>query len=367
MTASQLKMRRREFLSASAIALGALGATTLSSVAATADFSAPKPVKTIPMVIGYHNNKIKIERVTYLARNTQTEIVANLFKPEGFDENKKYAGIVVAHPNGGVKEQTAGLYAAHLAENGFVTLAYDSTYQGESGGLPRLMENPPQRVDNISDGIDFLSTLSFIDPERIGVLGICAGGGYAINATQTDLRIKAVATVSMFDMGQARREAMGSLSYEARMERLKEAGRERSREAKGGAPRYINIVPDSPADITDKTPLAYRQGYEYYRTKERALHPNSPNRYLFSSLPQQMAFFPFTQIETISPRPILLIAGSKADTKFWSDKAYELAKEPKERFIVEGATHIDMYDQLQYVNPAVERLNSYFKRYLVEA
>ncbi|MHC5306513.1 alpha/beta hydrolase [Bartonella sp. LJL80] len=357
-------MKRREFLGASAAALtGALAANAVSAAVAVAQ-TAPVPIKTEPMVIGYKSDKITIERVRYTARNTQTEIVANLFKPAGFSNTKKYAAIVVVHPNGGVKEQTAGLYAAHLAELGFITLAYDSTYQGESSGLPRLMENPPQRVDNISDAIDYVSTLSFVDPERVGVLGICAGGGYAMSATQTDLRIKAVATISMFDMGEARREAMGALSYDARMARLKEAADERSKEANGGVPRLINIVPDSPEAFTDTTPVSYRQGYEYYRTPERALHPNSPNRYVFSSLPQQMAFFPFSQIETISPRPILVIAGSEADSKFWSDKAFEKAKEPKERFVVEGATHIDMYDRMQFVTPAVERLNRYFSHYL---
>ena len=147
---------------------------------------------------------------------------------------------------------------------------------------------------------------------------------------------------------------------------MKDAAEARSREARGEAVRLVPVVPDSPADFTENTPQLYREGYDYYRTP-RAQHPNSPNRYMFSSLPLQMAFFPFDQLDTISPRPLLLIAGSKADTLFWSQDVYEKAKEPKELHIVEGATHIDMYDRPQFVTPAVAKLAAFFGRHLAEA
>ena len=203
-----------------------------------------------PAVIGYPNQKgVTIERVTYPARNIGTAIVANLFKPAGFQASRKYAAIVVTHPFGGVKEQTAGLYALRLAEQGFLTLAYDASYQGESGGEPRLMEVPAQRLDDISCAIDFLVRHPQVDAERIGSLGICAGGGYALCNAATELRVKAVAAVSTFNLGEARREGMGTISYEERMKRLKDAGEARSREARGEPVRLVPVVPDSAAEL----------------------------------------------------------------------------------------------------------------------
>ena len=320
-----------------------------------------------PAVIGYPNQQgVTIERVTYPARNIGTRIVANVFKPAGFQPSRKYAAIVVTHPFGGVKEQTSGLYALRLAEQGFLTLAYDASYQGESGGEPRLMEVPGQRLDDISCGIDFLAQHPQVDAARIGSLGICAGGGYALCHAATELRVRAVAAVSTFNLGAARREGMGTITYAERMKRLADAGLARSREAAGEPVRLVPVVPDSPASFNAQTPGLYREGYDYYRTP-RAQHPNSPNRYVFSSLPQQMAFFPFEQLDTISPRPLLVIAGSRADTLFWSREVYERAKEPKELHVIEGATHIDLYDRPPFVTPAVAKLAGFFGRHLTEA
>lgn len=343
---------RRNFLKASAASV-VLGASTVS-----AESTAVKE----PAVIGYPNRKgVTIERVSYPARNIGTRIVANLFKPAAFDANRRYAAIVVTHPFGGVKEQTSGLYAQHLAEQGFITLAYDASYQGESGGEPRLMEVPAQRLDDISCAIDFLVSHPQVDAGRIGSLGICAGAGYALCNAATELRVKAVAGVSTFNLGEARREGMGTISYAERMKRLKDAADARSREARGETVRLVQVVPDSPDAFTESTPVLYREGYDYYRTA-RAQHPNSPNRYVFSSLPLQMAFFPFDQLDTISPRPLLVIAGSKADTLFWSQDVFRKAKEPKELHLIEGASHMDMYDRPQFVVPAVAKLTSFFGR-----
>jgi hypothetical protein len=318
----------------------------------------------MPAVIGYPNEKgVTIERVTYPARTLGTRIVANLFNPAGFAVSRRYAAVVVTHPFGGVKEQTAGLYAQRLAEEGFIALAYDASYQGESGGEPRLMEVPAQRLDDISCAIDFLAQHPQVDGERIGSLGICAGGSYALCQAQTELRVKAVAAVSTFNLGEARREGMGTISYEERMKRLRDASDARSREARGEPVQLVPVVPDSAASFTERTPQLYREGHDYYRTP-RAQHPNSPNRYMFSSLPQQMAFFPFEQLETIAPRPLLVIAGSKADTLFWSQQVYQRAKEPKELHVVDGATHIDLYDRPQFVTPTVAKLREFFGRHL---
>ena len=354
---------RRVFLGASAAVLSA-AATAKHALAATADNPAQAGPVKLPAVIGYPSTKgVTIERITYPARNMGTRIVANLFKPAGVTVSGRYAAVVVTHPFGGVKEQTAGLYAQHLAEEGFIALAYDASYQGESGGEPRLMEVPAQRLDDISCAIDYLVRHPQVDDERIGSLGICAGGAYALCHAQTELRVKAVAAVSTFNLGEARREGMGTISYEERMLRLRRAAEARSREARGEPVQLVPVVPDTAASFTEHTPQLYREGYDYYRTP-RAQHSNSPNRYVLSSLPQQMAFFPFEQLETISPRPLLVIAGSKADTLFWSQQVLQKAKKPKELFIVDGATHIDMYDRPQFVAPAVAKLKEFFGRHL---
>jgi uncharacterized protein len=361
-----IDQRRREFLGASAgILTGAFAGG--SSMAASGTASArPAPARQ-PAVLGYAGNKgVTIERVTYPARNMGTPIVANLFKPAGLDASRRHPAIVVTHPFGGVKEQTAGLYAQHLAEQGFVTLAYDASYQGESGGEPRLMEVPAQRLDDISCAVDFFVKHPQVDAGRIGSLGICAGGGYALCHAATELRVKAVAAVSTFNLGEARREGMGTISYAERMKRLKDAGEARSREARGEPVQLVPVVPDSAASFTESTPQLYREGHDYYRTP-RAQHPSSPNRYVLSSLPLQMAFFPFEQLDTISPRPLLVIAGSRADTLFWSQEVYEKAKEPKELHLIEGATHIDMYDRPQFVAPAVRKLTEFFGQHLADA
>jgi Hydrolases of the alpha/beta superfamily len=367
MVNESVDQKRRLFLGTSAFVLS--GAVVASSVFGGAgSASAQSAAAKGPAVVNYPNDKgVTIERVTYPARNMGTNIVANLFKPANFDSSKKYAAVVVTHPFGAVKEQSSGLYAQRLAEAGFIGLAYDASYQGESGGEPRLMEVPAQRVDDISCAIDFLVQHPQVDPARIGSLGICIGGSYALNHAQHEHRVKAVAAVSTFDIGQGRREGLsGSISYEERIRRLKDAGEQRSREARGEPVRLVPVVADSPNDFTPATPVMYREGYEYYRTA-RGQHPNSVNRYMFSSLPQQMAFYPFEMIETISPRPLLIIAGSKAETKFWSDQVYEKAREPKELFVVEGATHVDLYDKPQFVGPAIARLTNFFEQHLASA
>lgn len=370
MDENAINVKRRKFLGTSAAALGGVsmvsaGMAVPDRASAQSKAAAGPQAATSPTVIGHPDFKgVHVERVTYRSRNTGSRIVANLFKPANYDPAKKYAAVVVTHPIGGVKEQTAGLYALKLAEQGFIALAYDASYQGESGGEPRLMELPSARVDDVSDSVDFLSALAQVDANRIGSLGICGGGGYVLNAAQTELRVKAVATVSAADIGGLRREGLAnSRTYEERMKLLQEATVQRTREARGEAVRLTASVPETDK-FTANTPVMYREGYEYYRTA-RGQHPNSPARSVFSSLPSQMAFLAFEQIETISPRPILMIAGSKADSLYFSENAYKKASEPKELFLVSGATHIDMYDKPQYVTPAVAKLQAFFNRHLV--
>lgn len=309
-----------------------------------------------------NNQGVSVQKVSF--QNNVITVVGNLYTPANFDKSKKYPTIVVVHPFGGVKEQTAGHYAQKLAEEGFIALAYDAAYQGESGGTPRFMEIPDMRVEDVSCAVDYLTTLSEVDENRIGAMGVCTGGAYAIKAAQRDYRIKAVAGVSTFDLGRARREGLNnSMSYEERVKRLEEVGKQRTLQARGEKIRLAAAIPDSPAQFTDKTPTLYKEGYEYYRTP-RGQHPNAPARYVFTSLARQMDFFPYDQIDTISPRPVLFVAGSEADTLYYSEDGYNKAKEPRELFIIPGATHMDLYDKPQYVPIVVAKLTEFYGKSL---
>lgn len=307
-------------------------------------------------------NGVTVRKVSF--PNNSINVVGNLYLPANFDKSKKYPAIVVVHPFGGVKEQTSGHYAEKLAEQGFIALAYDAAYQGESGGMPRLMEIPDMRIEDVSCAVDYLVTLPEVDGNRIGVAGVCTGAAYAVKAAQRDYRIKAVAGVSTFDLGRARREGLSnSLSRDERVKRLEEVGKQRTRQARGEAVQLAAAIPDSPAQFTDKTPVLYREGYEYYRTP-RGQHPNAPARYTFTSLARQMDFFPFDQIDTISPRPVLFVAGADADTLYYSQDGYNRAKEPRELFLIPGATHMDLYDKPQHVAPVVAKLKEFFGKAL---
>jgi fermentation-respiration switch protein FrsA (DUF1100 family) len=305
-------------------------------------------------------NGVKVQKVSYPNR-LGINIVANLFLPPDVDRTKKYPAIVVGHPFGGVKEQTSGLHAQKLAELGYVTLAYDACFYGESGGYPRYIEVPEMKVEDFSAAIDFLSNHSLVDKNRIGVLGICGSGGYSIAAAAIDHRIKALATVSMYDMGRARREGINKvISYEQRMKTLDEIGEQRTREFAGEKRKDIRALPEK---IDANTPQFALDFLDYYDTP-RGNHPNSTAYYSYTSLAPMMNFFPFAQIETISPRPLLFIMGEKAVSAYFSEDAYKKASEPKELFVVPGASHVDLYDRPEYMKVTLKKLDEFFKQYL---
>jgi len=302
-----------------------------------------------------------IQKVTFL--NRHITVVANLHLPKGFDQNKKYPAILIGHPAGGVKEQTAGLYAQKLAELGYIALAFDASYQGESGGEPRYLEDPAVRVEDFRAATDYLSSHPSIDENRIGLLGICAGGGFAIKAAETEHRIKAIATISMADLGQLRRDGLnGSLKSQIQ-QRLDMVAAQRTQEVKGGEVKYMNYVPNTLAEIPVNAPAMYEEGYEYYRTK-RGQHPNSTNKYLLTSLDKLIGFTALDHVELISPRPLLLIAGSTADTYYYSQQAYDKALEPKELYTIEGASHVALYDTPKYVDEIVRKLKDFYGKNL---
>ena len=306
-------------------------------------------------------NGVKRQQVTFHNRFL-IDVVGNLYFPADYDPAKKYAAIIVGHPFGGVKEQTSGLHARKLAEMGYVTLAFDASYYGESGGYPRRIESPEVRVEDFSAAVDFLTNHPAVDAGQIGVIGICGGGCYSVSAAQIDHRIKALATISMYDMGRARRQGVGDTqTYEQRMAILDEIGCQRTAEYGGAARKNIRALPEKVDESTPKFAIDF---LDYYDNPERGKHPNSTGYYSYTSLAPMMNFFPFAQIETISPRPVLFIVGENAVSKYFSEDAYEKAAEPKELFVVPGATHVDLYDRPEYLKITLPKLDAFFKQYL---
>jgi fermentation-respiration switch protein FrsA (DUF1100 family) len=261
--------------------------------------------------------KVNIHPVPYLLRGL--EIAANVYTPADYTPNGTFPAITVAHPNGGVKEQTAGRYAQRLAEWGYVTIAADASYQGASGGEPRSVDKPFYRTDDVHGMADFIATYPGVDVARLGALGICGGGGYTLKAAQSDKRFAAVATVSMFNSGRVRRNGMQDSQRDTIQERLQRASAARAQEAAGGEILYAGD-----ADLTDEEIAAqpfdlYRQGYEYY-WKTHA-HPGSTFKYTMSSLLDLMTFDATDEIELID-QPLLMLAGSEADTLYMTDEAF---------------------------------------------
>ncbi len=299
------------------------------------------------------------ESVRFTSKGLQ--LAGNLYYPESTEDG--LPAVVVGHPFGGVKEQTAGLYAQELAAKGFVALTFDASYQGESEGEPRFLEDPSTRVEDIRSAVSFLTTVARVDPDRIGALGICASGGYVPNAAATDQRIKAVGTISAADIGSLYRDGLGGgQSVEQLQQALAAAAVDRTAQAQGAKPTLAHVVPE-PDEITADTPSLFAEGTNYYRTP-RAQHPNSPNWYVTSSIVPIAAYSSYDHVDLISPRPLLMIAGTESDTLYFSEQAIAKAVEPKELYVIDGATHIDLYDRPQYVGPAVEKLAEFFAKYL---
>jgi len=305
--------------------------------------------------------KVNIHPFTYKLNGI--DIAANVYTPANYDASKKYAAIVVAHPNGGVKEQTAGLYAQFLAEQGYITLASDAAYQGASGGEPRHTDKPQFRTEDIHGMADFITQFAGVDANRLGVLGICGGGGYSLKAVQSDKRFKAVATLSMFNSGEVRRNGFQNSLINTIQDRLQQATKARAQEMNGGEIMYSGIASITDEEIA-KTPTdLYREGYTYYYRNYS--HPNSTFLYTTSSLLDLMSWDATNQIELIN-QPLLMIAGSKADTKYMTEEAFAKAinAKNKELFLIEGATHIQTYWKPEYVKQIEIKLSDFFHKNL---
>ncbi|MEN5085069.1 alpha/beta hydrolase [Sphingobacterium faecium] len=305
--------------------------------------------------------KVNIHPVKYKLNGI--DIAANVYTPANYDPAKKYPAVVVAHPNGGIKEQTAGLYAQRLAEAGYITIAADASYQGASGGEPRHTDKPQFRTEDIHGMADYIAGYAGVDPARLGALGICGGGGYTLKAAQSDKRFKAVATLSMFNSGEVRRNGFQKSQLNTIEQRLKQASDARAQEAAGGEIKYSGVASITDEEIA-KTPTdLYREGFEYYYRTHA--HPNSTFLYTTSSLMDLMTWDAKDGIELID-QPLLMIAGSKADTKYMTDEAFPMAKNAKnkELFLIDGATHIQTYWKKEYVAQAVDKLINFYGKNL---
>jgi uncharacterized protein len=305
--------------------------------------------------------KVNIHPVTYKLNGI--DISANVYTPANYDPSHKYPAVVVAHPNGGVKEQVAGLYAQRLAEQGYITIAADAAYQGASGGLPRNVDKPANRIEDIHGMADFITQYTGVDANRLALLGICGGGGYSLVAAETDKRFKSVATVSMFNSGRVRRNGYNDSQLHTIQARLEQASAARAKEAAGGEVLYSGDANLTDEQIANLPFDLYRQGYEYY-WKTHA-HPNSTFKYATSSLLDLMSFDVTDHIDLID-QPLLMVAGSKADSLYMTQDAFKKAvnAKDKELSLIDGATHIETYWKPQYVDQAMGKLAEFFGKIL---
>ncbi|HCB2207446.1 TPA: alpha/beta hydrolase [Citrobacter farmeri] len=309
----------------------------------------------------YKSDNVTQQKVTF-KNQYQMNVVGNLFIPKTMNQNAKNPAIVVGHPMGAVKEQSSNLYAQKLAEQGFVTLAIDLSFWGESEGKPGHLVSPEIYADDFSAAVDYLSTQPYVDPEKIGVLGICGSGSFAISAAKIDPRMKAIATVSMYDMGSAFRNGLNhSQTPEQRLAFIKSAIEQRFAEFKGAEKAYI---PGTVNKLDDSTPAIQREFFDFYRTERGGYTPQGEKedlttKPLLSSIGKFMNFYPFNDIETISPRPMLFITGDQAHSKEFSEDAWKRAAQPKELYVVPGAGHVDLYDRTDLI--PFGKLTSFFK------
>lgn len=312
----------------------------------------------------YTSDQVTVQKVTF-KNQYQMKVVGNLFIPKSVNSNERYPAIVVGHPMGAVKEQSSNLYATKLAEQGFITLAIDLSYWGESEGNPGHLVSPEIYSDDFSAAVDFLSNQALVNKDRIGVLGICGSGSFVISAAKIDPRMKAIATVSMYNMGAAARSGLrGSTTLEQRKAIIQSAIAQRFVEFNGGDKVYI---PGTVNKLDDNTNAIQREFFDFYRTPRGAYTPKGEKpelttKPLLSSIVKFMNFYPFNDIDTISPRPMLFITGSVAHSREFSEDAYKKAAEPKELYIVPGAGHVDLYDRVNLI--PFDKLTSFYKKNL---
>ncbi|GLS39961.1 MULTISPECIES: alpha/beta hydrolase [Mesorhizobium] len=312
----------------------------------------------------YTSDQVNLEKVSFRSQY-QLNVTGNLFTPRNLAQNAAIPAIVVGHPMGAVKEQSANLYATKMAEQGFVAMSIDLPFWGESEGQPRNAVSPDFYAEAFSAAVDFLGTRPFVDRERIGGIGVCGSGSFIISAAKIDPRLKAIATVSMYDMGAANRNALNhSLSVEQRKQIIAAAAEQRYVEFEGGE---IAVAGGTDLELTADTHPIQREFYDFYRTPRGEFTPAGASdqrttKPTVTSNVKFMNFYPFNDIETISPRPMLFITGDQAHSREFSEDAYKRAAEPKEFVWVPGAGHVDLYDRVDLI--PFDKLSSFFNQHL---
>jgi uncharacterized protein len=309
----------------------------------------------------YISNQLDARAVTFRNQFGQ-RISGNLFVPNNMNRSSRNPAIVVSHPMGAVKEQSANLYAQKLAEQGFVTLSIDLAYWGSSEGEPRNVVAPDNYAESYNAAVDYLRTVDYVDRERIGALGICGSGSFVISAAKIDPRIKAVGTVSMYDMGAANRDGLGnSVTLEQRRETLAQAAAQRDAEFTGAAPEYTS---GTVHELTADSSPVEREFYDFYRTSRGSYTPEGATAQTtthptLTSNTRFLNYFPLEEIETISPRPMMIVTGEQAHSREFAEAAYQRAAEPKQFVLVPGAGHVDLYDRVDLI--PFDRLTEFYR------
>lgn len=304
------------------------------------------------------SDKVTVEKVSFKTRYGIT-LAGDLYRPKNRG-SESLPALAVSGPFGAVKEQSSGLYAQQMAERGFVALAFDPSYTGESGGEPRNSASPDINTEDFSAAVDFLGMQKNVDRDRIGIIGICGFGGFALNATSVDKRVKAVAVTSMYDISRVSAKGYNdTMSLEQRTQMLEKLGEQRWKDAETGT---FNPGPRiNPEKLQGNEPQFVKDYFDYYRTP-RGFHPNSPNSNGSWTATNPLSFMNaplLTYIKEISPRPLLIIAGEKAHSRYMSEDVYKAAAEPKELLIVPNAVHVDLYDRANVI--PFDKLEAFFR------
>ena len=310
------------------------------------------------------SDKVEHKKVSFKNRYG-ISLAADLYQPKNtaaISNGGKLAAIVVGGPFGAIKEQSSGLYAQIMAERGFVTLAFDPSYTGESGGEPRHVASPDINTEDFSAAVDFIGLLPNVDRERIGILGICGWGGMALNAAAIDKRVKAVVASTMYDMTRVMSKGYNdSVTLEQRTKTLEQLGQQRWKDAEQGKPELGPLF----NELKGGEPQFMLDYAGYYKSRDRGFHPRAINSNSSFTITNPLSFMNMpllSYIKEISPRPMLLVHGEKAHSRYFSETAYAAAAEPKELMIIKGANHVDLYDQIDVI--PFDKMTHFFRQHL---